>query len=242
MAKRKTLTPSLKSKIKQGYKSLRLSDYQGEARDYLKKVKSADKARKTKQGKIAKVGSISIPRDSEIYKIIEKSAAINKMSVAAFIKKHKDSVTALMKDGDLVLNRETDKLIHDINAQGKGMKVFINDGNGYSRTSKLNAIFQLQQFKQFVASNTNVFLLFFRTHTKLNGDIYFSLPDYEEYGELEGEESDIIDMMDSYFPNITYLRSDKKAADYAQDKKRKKQSAGKAKSKKGSKPVRRRKR
>lgn len=217
---RKKLSPALKEKIKKDHSKLRQKDFGGDALTYLRQVKGAAKGRKAQSDSIARIGEITIPKDSEIYRIIVASAKINKMSVARFVKKYADSITALMKDGDLVLDRETDKLIHDINAQGKGMKVFVNDGNGFTRTSRLSAIFQLQQFKQFIASNTNVFLLFFRTVTKLYGDIYFYLPSTDEYEELEDDELSIIEMLDSYFPHITYLRSDKpKTKDAKPDKK-----------------------
>lgn len=202
------LNDRVKERIKKDYAKLSKKDFDGEALVYLNRVKGAAKGRKAKKAKVAKVDDLLVPRDSEMYRIIEAAAKAKKMSVAAFMKKHRESIEALMKDGDVVLQRETDYLIEDIRRLKKGKKVFVNDGNGYVKKSPLNDIYDIQAFTQKIAT-TDIFLIIYRVHYKLNGDLTHYLPDPEEYDELE-EVEEIMEMLDSYYPDITYLRSAKK--------------------------------
>jgi hypothetical protein len=247
------LTPKTKEKIKKNFKELRLSDFKGEALAYLRKVRGAAKARKDKKGKQAKVSAVAIPKDSEAYRIIEAAAKKNKMSVAAFIKKHKDSIDKLLKDGDVVLNRETEYLIRDINKLPAGKKIFVNDGNGYFKRSKGKAILYLQLLLQLVHS-TDIFLLIFRVHYKLNGDLTFYCPDPDSYEGMEGDEEEVESLLDEYYPEITYLKSRKsnvepkkekrigtdaerkKAANHVRKEKAKAKASGKGKKKNTNKP------
>lgn len=210
MAKRITrkLNDRVKAKIKKDYAKLRLSDFDGDALVYLRKTRAAAKGRKRKADAVAVVGDLIVPKDSEMYQIIQRAAKIKKLTVKQFMKKHKEAISSLMKEGDFVLQRETDYLIEDIQKLKKGKKVFVNDGNGYRQTAKSKDIFNIQTFTQFIFSNTDIFLLIYRVHYKLDGDLSHYLPSPEEYEELEDEEN-IIAMLDSYYPEITYLKSAK---------------------------------
>jgi hypothetical protein len=222
MSKKKVirkLTDSLRVRIKKDYAKLNRKDFDGAALTYLNRVKGAAKARKIKKGKIAKVDDLVIPRDSEIYRIIERAAKSKKMTVAAFIKKHRDAIEALMKDGDIVNQRETEYLIEDIKKIRKGGKVYVNDGNGYVRTPSLNDIYNIQAFTQAVAV-TDIFLIIYRVHYKLNGDLTHYLPVPDEYEGIE-ENEEMMQMLDTYYPEITYLISPSKTG----------KNAGKAKPK-----------
>lgn len=219
MSKKKvirTLSDRVKERIKRDYAKLNKKDFDGEALSYLNRVKGAAKARKVKKGKIAKVDELVIPRDSEMYRIIERAAKAKHMTVAAFIKKHRESIEALMKNGDIVNQRETDYLISDINKMRKGGKVYVNDLNGYVRTPRLNDIYNIQAFTQTVAV-TDIFLIVYRVHYKLNGDITHFLPTPDEYDGLETNE-EMMEMLDSYYPEITYLISPSKTGDNAKAK------------------------
>lgn len=251
------LTDKVREKIKAEYKTLRLSDYDDDALAYLRRVRGAAKARKAKAAKVAKVDELKIPVDSEMYRIIEKAAKMKKMSVKSFVKKHRASIEALLKGGDFVVQRETEYLISDIQHLPKGKKVLVNDGDGYTARAKLTDIYDIQQFTQHVASYSNIFLLVYRVHYKLDGNLSHYLPPVDLYEAAE-EEQEIIDLLDAYYPEITYLisqkRSDKDTPEEpktiepdAPERKRKKkpvskirQAAKKAKSK--SKPDHRRKR
>lgn len=204
---RKKLSASLKAKIKKEHATLRLRDFAGDAESYLRQVKGAAKGRKVRSDKTARVGEITVPKDSEIYHIIEGSARLKKMSVKSFVSKYKQAIQDLLADGDLVLDRESDKLITDINALKPGRKVYINDGDGFVRTPRLTTIHRIVEFRQYVASNTDIFLIFFRTHFKLNGDIYFHMPNADEYEEMES--GDLVEfLMDQ--SDMTVLRSSKR--------------------------------
>lgn len=236
----KKLTEPLRQKIKEG--SIKKSQLAGEARTYANRVAGAKKARKIKKQKTAKVDALVIPRDSEMYKIIEAAAKYKKMTVAQFIKKHRDSIEALMRDGDFVLQRETEYLIDDVKAVKKGSKVFVNDGNGFRVFSKKNDILHIVQFTQHISTHTEIFLIIYRVHRKLNGDLSHYLPDPEEYVGLE-EEEELMEMLDSFYPEITYLISKKKDAKKktvinpgAKERKEKKKAGSKGK------PVNRKKR
>lgn len=203
------LTDKVREKIKKDYAKLKKSDYADEALVYLNRVKGAAKGRKTKKGKVAKIEKLVIPPNSEMYALIQRAAKSQKMTVAAFVKKNREAIIALMKDGDNVMNRETDRLIDDVKAVKKnGGTVFVNDGNGFFKTPALKDIFNIQTFIQAVHT-TDIFMVFFRVHSKLNGDLTHFLPPPEEYEDLEGNE-EFMYMLDTYYPEITYLISPSK--------------------------------
>ena len=203
------LTDRLKEQIKKDYARLRLSDFDGEALTYLKKVRGAAKGRKTQRESVAKIDELVIPKDSELYRIIERGAELKGMSVAKFIKKFKKELLEVAEKGDFIASRETEYMIEDINHIRKGNKVLVNDGNGYMVAPKLRDIFNIQQFTQHILSNSDIFLIVYRVHYKTTGDISHYLPPPEEYQDLEDEES-LESMLDSYYPEITYLKSGKK--------------------------------
>lgn len=207
MAKKK-LTPSLKAKIKSDYSKLKLSDFEGEALSYLKKVRGAAKGRKTQRESKAVVDDFEIPKDSELYDIVKKAAKLKKMSVKRYISKYKEELKNLLQEGDFVVQRETEYLIEDISKLKKGKKVFVNDGNGYIVRGRNQDILNIQQFTQHVLSHTDIFLIIYRVHYKLSGDLSHYLPDAEEYEGAEDPQS-IEEVLDSYYPEITYLKSDK---------------------------------
>lgn len=243
MAKKKKLTDRLREKIKEEYGSLKLSDYQGEALAYLKQVKQLAKARKKKAKKkkdsTAKIEELEIPKDSQLYEIVSKGAKLKKMTVRQFVKKYRKELEGLMKDGDFVVQRETEYLIGDINHMKTGTSVFVNDGNGYTKIPKKRDIYDIQTFTQHIMSNSDIFLLVYRVHYKLNGDLSHYLPDPEEYEEAI-EEEDIMSMLDGYYPEITYLKSGKKDAPKTEnviepDAKERKKKSSKGKSDNGRK-------
>lgn len=211
MSKRKLVTDSatLRKKVKEG--KVKKSDLKGAALAYWNKYQGAKKARKAKKGKVARIEELVIPRDSEMYRMIGLAAKAKKMTVAAFIKKYRDAIEALMKDGDFVLQRETEYLIDDLKKLGKGKSVFVNDGNGFRKTGAKKDIYNITAFTQHIASNSEIFLIMYRVHRKMNGDLSHYLPDVEEYEGLEEEDS-LMDMLDGFYPEITYLISKKKEA------------------------------
>lgn len=207
----KKLTDRVKEKIKKDYRSLHLKDFDGEALVYLRKVRGAAKGRKAKADSVARVEDLAVPKDSEMYSIIVKSAKMKKMTVKQFMKRNKDAIKEFMKDGDIVLPRVTEYLIGDINKLAASKKVFVNDGNGYTATSHKQDILHIQLFTQHILQHTDIFMIVYRVHFKLNGDLTHYLPPDDEYGELE-EASDLEEMLDTYYPEITYLKSAKSHA------------------------------
>lgn len=206
--KRVKLTDKLKAEIKQKYASLRLKDFDGDALIYLRQVKGAAKGRKAQDDKKAVVEDIKIPQNSELYRIIQRGAELKKMTVKQFIKKYKKEILLLAKEGDFIVQRETEYLITDIQRLQKGAQVFVNDGNGYQKTGRKSDILHIQQFTQHIVSNTDIFLITYRVHLKTTGDLTHYLPSLKEYEELD-EQEDIEAMLDSFYPEITYLKSGK---------------------------------
>ena len=70
----KKLSNKVREEIKSNYSKLRLKDYEGEALAYLKQVRGAAKGRKARKDKVAKIDDLVIPRDSELYRLIERGA------------------------------------------------------------------------------------------------------------------------------------------------------------------------
>lgn len=223
------LTDRVREKIRTEHRKLRKSDYDGEALTYLNRVRGAAKGRKAAKEKVAKVDDLVIPKDSEIYRIIEGAAKYKKTSVKKFIKQNRQSIVDLMQEGDFVFQRETDYLIEDIRHVKKGQSVLVNDGNGYRKTAPKTDIYNITSFTQYIFSNTEIFMLIYRVHRKLNGDLTHYLPPVDEYEELE-ESGEIEEMLDSYYPEITYLKSAKKNE---RDKKKEKVIAPYSKKRKG---------
>jgi hypothetical protein len=212
MAKKRVtrkLSEKVKANIKANHSKLRKSDFADDALAYLNRVKGAAKGRKAKKQKIAKVDDLVIPKDSEIYRIVQKAAAYKKMSVAKYVKKFRAEIADLMDGGDFVFTRETEYLIEDIRHMKKGQSVFVNDGDGFTRTGAKTDIFNITTFTQHIFSNTEIFMIVYRVHRRLNGDLSHYLPSVNEYDELY-ESDDIESMLDGYYPEITYLKSAKR--------------------------------
>lgn len=206
--KRVKLTDKLKAEIKSNHAQLYYKDFDGEALAYLRKVKSLAKGRKTQEGKKATVEELVIPKDSELYRIIEKGAKLKKMTVKQFTKKYKKELLTLAKEGDFIVQRETEYLIDDIRHVKKGNKIMVNDGNGYRVVGKYADILHIQQFTQHIVANTDIFLITYRVHLKTAGDLSHYLPSPEEYEEME-EQEELEGMLDGFYPEITYLKSGK---------------------------------
>lgn len=229
---KKKLTEKLKTQIRKDYSRLRLQDFGGEALTYLKRVRGAAKGRRAKKETTARVDELIIPKDSELYEIISKAAKYKGMSISKFIKKHREAIEELMKEGDFVIQRETEYLIEDISKLKKGKKVFVNDNDGYVRTAPNEDILRIQQFTQHVIQHTDIFLIIYRVHYKLNGDLTHYLPGPDQYEELE-ESEEIEGLFDDFYPEITYLKSEKKKRE--KKDKRIRRPSSKSKKAKGSK-------
>lgn len=216
MAKRiyKSATENTRKKILSG--TVEKTQLKGAALAYYNRVQSAAKARAAKEEKIFKVGDAVVPRNSEIYRIVEAAATAKGVSVKKFTQENEKSIKRLLQEGDVVVNREADYAIRDIIHIGKGKSVYVNDLNGYVRKGRNATIFGIQELKQYAFSNTDIFLIFFLLRYKLNGDIYLFLPSAEDYEGLEDEDFELF--LDDYYPDITYLKSAKKTAEDGKDK------------------------
>jgi hypothetical protein len=182
MAKRK-LTPKVKDYLYANRWKVKQSDYTGEALDYLLRLRRASKAAKKRRENTAKVGDVVIPRNSELYETIEASAHIKKQSVATFIKQNKKAIEELMKDGRVVLIRETNYAISDINKLPARSKIFIND----KEVSKGDTIYALQSFTSAAMQYTDTVVVNYELSYDLTGNLYIELPTEDE---IEAAEED----------------------------------------------------
>jgi len=180
MAKRK-LTPRLKDFLYDNRWKVKLSDYSGEALAYLKRLRAASKAAKKRKESVAKIGNTVIPRNSEIYEQIEKSAQLKKQTVKRFLRENKDAVLEYMKEGRIVIERETSYAISDISKLPAKSKVFING----QRVSKGDAIYALQSFTSSAMQHTNTVIVNYEMTYTTDGDLYLELPEENEIEDAE---------------------------------------------------------
>jgi hypothetical protein len=210
MAKRK-LTPKLKDYLYANRFKVKQSDYTGEALEYLLRLRRATKAAKTRKAKIAKVGKTTIPQDSELYEIIEKSAALKGQTVERFINENRKAIEKLKKDGKIVLSRSTDYAISDINKLPKRNKVYIN-GNP---VSKGDAMYAIQELSSTSARVSNIVNVNYELSYDLTGDLYIEMPMPEQYEELlesfddmsDEEQDESWEEFLKQFEDIVYMKS-----------------------------------
>lgn len=213
MAKKRKLTPKLKQFLYDNRTKAKLSDYDGDALAYLKKLRAATKAAKTRKGKVAKIGGVTIPRNSELYETIEASARAKKVTVAQFIKKYKNEIKKLMVEERVVLSRETTYAIHDINSLPKSSKVYVNN----EQVSKGEAIYALQAITSAGMQHTGTVVVNYEMEYDLLGNLYLTLPDLDEIenaieeGEIDsdGQNEALMDLLESS-DGLTVIDSPKK--------------------------------
>lgn len=204
MAKRK-LTPKLRDYLYDNRFKARLSDYDGDALAYLKRLRAASKAAKVRKAKTAKIGQVTIPRNSELYEIIEASAAIKKQTVATFIKKNKAAINQLMQEGRVVVTRETSYAISDIGRMPKKSKVFING----QQVTKGDAIYALQSLTSSAMQLTDTVVMNYELSFDLTGDLHLELPTESEIEEAENadDEGEMMDELLDSFEHIVPIKS-----------------------------------
>lgn len=188
MAKRK-LTDKLKSFLYSNRWRVRQEDYAGEALDYLLRLRRASKAAKKRKANTARIGKTTIPRNSEIYEIIAKSAAAKGMPVDKFIRKYKDAIDELMVEERIPIFRETSYAISDIEKLPKRSKIFING----EKVGKGDAIYAIQSLTSSAMQHTDTVIINYELSYDLNGNLYLTLPTEAEITDAEemAEEGDV---------------------------------------------------
>lgn len=184
MPKRK-LTPKLKDYLYANRFKVRISDYEGEALSYIKKLRAASKAAKKRKENTAKIGQTIVPRNSRLYELIEDSARLKKQPVSKFIKDNKAAIEELMQDDRIVIQRETSYAISDINKLPKKSKIYIND----VEVSKGDAIYALQSLTSSAMQMTETVIINYELSYDLKGNLYIQIPTEEEIEEAEQDDS-----------------------------------------------------
>ncbi len=215
MPKRK-LTPKLKSFLKENRFKVRQADYAGDALQYLQRLRKSAKAAKKRKESTAKVGNVIIPRDSELYEVLETSAAIKGETVAAFIRKNKKAVQALMTDGRIVMQRETSYLINDINRLPKRNKIYINE----VETGRGDAIYTVQNFTSQAMHYTSTVVVMYEVSYDLTGNMYINIPQLEEFddlvemieeGDMDEDDNELLDFLND-MDGVVVVSSPKKSS------------------------------
>lgn len=215
MPKRK-LTPKLREYLQANRFKVKQSDYSGEALEYLLRSRKAAKAAKKRKENTAKVGKVVIPRNSELYEVIETSARIKKQTVAGFIKKNKKAIQELMTDGRIVMQRETSYLINDINKLPKRNKVFINE----VETGRGDAIYIIQNFTSQAMQYTSTVVVMYEVAYDLTGNMYINIPQLDEFdeliemledGEMDEEDNELMEFLND-MEGIVVVSSPKKSS------------------------------
>lgn len=225
---RKKLTSSLKEKIKKDFRKLKKSDFDGDALAYLNRVRGAAKGRasqkknKKEAGKkaIAKVvskktpsvkakaitiGGITIEPDSKAYEILQASATNTNKTLAKFVKENEKAIEKLLADYLIAFKKECDDLIKLIHELPKKAKVFSPVRT--KTITKHYVIFLLHSIKKAILETGVTYEpVFVEASFDLYGNLHVDVPRPGEYKELEGE--DLLDFIDSEYPNITYIRND----------------------------------
>lgn len=207
--KYKTLTEGLKARIKENPNRYKDSELSGKPLAYKHRVKSAKKARKAKADKEAVIDELRIPKDSESYQMVKDLAAAKGITVKKLVKDFRNEIGLVLEDGGLTLERESDYLIKDLKGLARHKRVFVNDGDGYSRLSKEAAILRVQMLLMHCAALTDIFMLIYRVTYQLDGDIKFTCPDQSQYEDIILE-TEIKDFLDEYEPEIIYIESNRK--------------------------------
>lgn len=229
------LTDSLKKKIKEQYRSLHKSDFDGEALAYLNRVRGAAKGRsaqkkvrhekekkakakqkKKSKGKTKKEKKFRLPKELRIcglvlkkddpgYIIIAGSARNKNQSVAKFVKDNESAICKMLSDYLVFEKKEIDYLRADIKSLPNNKKTFVPTKTFVK--SHTRASFLLHMLKKTMIELAAIYpFVFIEYAYDLEGNIHFNCPQPSEYAEMDGEE--LLDFLDNDYPNITWIRND----------------------------------
>lgn len=198
---RKKLTDSLRERIKAHPNKFRKKDLAGDALTYLNRVRGAAKARKIKRDTTAKVGETTIPKDSELYVLVQAAAKQHNMPVAKYIKTHKEDIDKLVSDGKLFIEREVEYIIKDFE---RADKIYING----RRAGKGDAMYSIRKFKDEMVRRGAVYpIINIEYAFDLRNNIYIKFPEPDVIEDLETPE-DMRALIEEEYSNIKYIPND----------------------------------
>lgn len=196
MAKRK-LTDKVKKEIKKSKGRVALKNYSGQALTYLKKYRALSKARKIKEESTLRIGETVIPKNSEMYQIIERLAKTKKITVKKATVVFKKAIQELAKDGRITFSREIDYLIDtDI---AKAAKVYFKK----KKKDKGDVIYYLQSLKSDMMGTDLIYdYVNIVSYRDLKNSLFINAPYPEEYTDYYGEA--LLEFIKTQYPNISY--------------------------------------
>lgn len=205
---KRKLTAKVAQFLYQNRWKVKKSDYAGEALQYLNRLRAASKGAKTRINNTLKVGATKIPRNSELYRIVKKSAELKGVTVKQFAKQNKSAIEQLAGKGTVHITREADYVILDM---AKAHGVYVNG----ELMPTVKAQYLLQQFKSTFVEQSNAYpILNIEHHYDLRNNLYieFPMPDqYERFSEkMDGEElqEHWREFIDKNYPLISYIPND----------------------------------
>lgn len=194
------LSKKIRQQIKSNYRRERKGDYTGAALTYLNRVRGAAKARKIKKNARAEVSNVVIPKNSELYKILERVALQKGIPVADVIAKYPKVLADYMKRGRFTLIREIEYLIADIDTAAN--KVFIKSTvTGITKQiTKTLAKQYLRRLKnKMIKLIHNIYPdILVRHYYDSYGDLYLTMPEPKEYRAIDNGE-DMMYFIDRYY-------------------------------------------
>lgn len=214
MAKKKKLTARVRAAVKAAKGKVRLKDYTGEALKYVKQYKQLAKARKAKADSQFKVGKVTIDKNTELYKVVAEAAAAKGITVKHFVAAYFDEIELLLKNGNVPIVLESDRLIDYINDLPEGRKTFVA-GVRYNRAT---TAFIVKQLKFSAVNYTDAFLVLIESYMTFEGDLHIDIPTPDKYerilrsvddhdiNEREGAD-EFYEFIDDNYPDVQLIRS-----------------------------------
>jgi hypothetical protein len=180
---RRKLSPKVKQFLYQNRWKVKKSNYSGDALAYLQRLRAASKGARTRANNTAYIGKTKIPRNSELYRVIHAAAGLKGQTVKKFISSNKAAIQRFVKDGSVVISRETEYAISDIKSLPRSSKIFI----GGLQVSKEQAILALQTLQSTSMNVSNIVVLNHELKYDLLGNLHLDIPQPEDYGDLLDE-------------------------------------------------------
>ena len=208
------LTDRVKQNIKDRKGNIPARFFSGDALSYLKKYRALKNARKAKKQSVLKIEKVALPKNTQIYKHVERLAKQKGITVAHFVAAYADEIQELIEKGSIPNDREIEYLIEDVQKIASHFKIFVNG----EQVSKSEAAFLLENFKFNILNYTNAFKVIVDSWYTFDGNLHFKIPTPEDLEEIleqtdtedidkEQGEEDIKDFLDNFFPGIRLISS-----------------------------------
>lgn len=210
-----TLTPSVEKNIKKNYSKLRLTNYGGEALELIHRLRLIDNVGKNnyKNGGIQlKPGLVLLPGTFGYSQLVTHSKDKG-LTIKGYLRKaqyRNAFITYVESRSDVEVKQEVSYIVNMVKNLRRGIRLFIswNGKDKFKRISK-NAFIKALVDVEHICVRENEGKVIMTYWSRLNGDLYFKMPNPEGVFE-EMDFEDMIEYLDEFFPNILIISSDPK--------------------------------